>query len=412
MEKLITITKKERLTNSQRLIDEAPYYSRCSTNKTAANMKPREFAMRYPYMGVNRNDMVSWLVFDIDHDHLAIPNPYIWQDANLPPPNLIVRNRCNNKAHLYYAITPVCVSDKARAKPMQYMKAIYKAMATRLESDEQYSGPMAKTPFHPWWITTELHDQEYSLGELADYVELEQTPPWGQKELADTSHSRHCTLFEHLRYFAYSIVNKERDQGSYKSFKSRVHHYASAKNHFVEQGFDANLPESSIKATVKSVSRWTWDHYTGRSDCNRYVMLLSPTLPLSEKQSLAAKRTHQQRSEKTLQRIFVAVRRMLESKVDISFSAIAKFSQLSRQTIAKYREQIKEILRSPKGIIPLASLFRQKQDVNYAVHQITAPLFDLKGSSLDDVLCVGPIKIARKQKSLPIRRDSNNKDGP
>ena len=351
-------------------------------------MKPREFAMRYPYMGVNRNDMVSWLVFDIDHDHLAIPNPYIWQDANLPPPNLIVRNRCNNKAHLYYAITPVCVSDKARAKPIQYMKAIYKAMATRLESDEQYSGPMAKTPFHPWWITTELHDQEYSLGELADYVELEQAPPWGQKALADTSHSRHCTLFEHIRYFAYSIVNKERDQGSYKSFKSRVHHYASAKNHFVEQGFDANLPESSIKATVKSVSRWTWDHYTGRSDCNRYVMQLSPTLPLSEKQSLAAKRTHQQRSEKTLQRIFVAVRRMLESKVDISFSAIAKFSQLSRQTVAKYREQIKEILRSPKGIIPLASLFRQKQDVNYAVHQIAAPSFDLKGSSLDDGLDV------------------------
>ncbi|GLT20462.1 hypothetical protein GCM10007938_42470 [Vibrio zhanjiangensis] len=294
MEELITIPRKERLTNAQRLIDEAPYYSRCSTNKTAANIKPRKIAMRYPYMGVNRNDMVSWLVFDIDHAHLAIPNPYVWQDANLPPPNLIVRNRRSNKAHLYYAIPPVCVSDKARAKPIQYMKAIYKAMATRLESDGQYSGPMAKTPFHPWWL----------------------------KELADTSHSRHCTLFDHLRYFAYSIANKERDQGTYEPFKNRVHHYASAKNHFVEQGFDANLPESSIKTRVKSVARWTWDHYTGRSDCNRYVMQLSPTFPLSEKQSLA-EATHQQRSKKTLQRIFIAIRQLLESKADISFSETA-----------------------------------------------------------------------------------------
>jgi hypothetical protein len=72
-------------------------------------------------MQVNRKDMQAWMVFDIDHDHRSVPNPYIWQDEGLPPPNLIVRNRTSNKAHLFYAIVPVCTSDQARSKPIQYL---------------------------------------------------------------------------------------------------------------------------------------------------------------------------------------------------------------------------------------------------------------------------------------------------
>ncbi len=90
-----------------------------------------------------------------------------------PPPNLIVRNRTSNKAHLFYAIVPVCTSDQARSKPIQYLKAIYHALALRLEADLSYSGPVAKTPFHPWWQTTELHRGVYELNELADSLELE-----------------------------------------------------------------------------------------------------------------------------------------------------------------------------------------------------------------------------------------------
>ena len=84
-----------------RLLSEAPYLPRCSDNKTAAQVRPREYAIRYPYMQVNRPDMVSWLVFDLDHS-----NPLIWEDEGLPTPNMVVTNRKNNHAHLYYAISP------------------------------------------------------------------------------------------------------------------------------------------------------------------------------------------------------------------------------------------------------------------------------------------------------------------
>ncbi|ENO98743.1 replication protein A [Thauera phenylacetica B4P] len=62
--------------------------------------------------------MVSWLIFDVDHS-----NALIWEDAGLPAPNLIVRNRKSGHSHLYYAIPPVCTTESARSKPIQYMKA-------------------------------------------------------------------------------------------------------------------------------------------------------------------------------------------------------------------------------------------------------------------------------------------------
>ncbi|KPX60277.1 Replicase, partial [Pseudomonas amygdali pv. photiniae] len=37
-----------------RLLLEAPYMARCSDDKTATRVRPREYALRYPYMQVNR----------------------------------------------------------------------------------------------------------------------------------------------------------------------------------------------------------------------------------------------------------------------------------------------------------------------------------------------------------------------
>ncbi|EGH49386.1 RepA protein, putative, partial [Pseudomonas syringae pv. pisi str. 1704B] len=45
-------------------------------------------------------------------------------------------------------------------------------------------------------------------------------------------------------------------------------------NSFLKQGFSENLPLSSIRATVKSVGRWTWDRYTGDRRCHRGAMQL------------------------------------------------------------------------------------------------------------------------------------------
>ncbi|WP_186369798.1 replication initiation protein [Yersinia aldovae] len=352
-----------------RILTEAPYLPRCSDNKTAALVRPAHYAIRYPYMQVNRTGMVSWLIFDLDHT-----NANIWDDVGLPAPNLIVRNRRNGHAHLYYAVVPVCTSEHARAKPIQYMKAIYSAMAQKMEADEAYSGPVAKTPGHPWWATTEIHNKEYELGELAESVELV-VSRWGTGPNMDAvSHSRHCTIFEELRFYAYSIVTAMRDTSSYTSFIRRLDAFAHNHNNFVRRGFNANLTVSQVKATVRSVARWTWDNYTGCSRCHRGAMSLDPSLPLYERQKLSAKRTHEKRQSQTESKIRLACRQLLGRGEKLRQSAIAKLTTLTRQTVAKYKHIINQTVAQPDSIVSLkGGAIGAVQNVNYGAHQISAP---------------------------------------
>lgn len=352
----------------ERLLDTAPYLARCSDNKSAALVRPRDYAIHWPYMQVNRPNLVSWLVFDIDHN-----NPNIWEDANLPAPNFIVRDREKNTSHLYYAIVPVSTSDKSRSKPIQFMKRVYQAMSRALKSDTSYAGTVAKTPHHPKWITTEFHGYEYELGELAAHVEIEYTPYWTTKEEVDNSHSRNCTLFDEVRHFAKTIVLQAREESHYEAFRARLEQYAEMRNDFALRGFSAgNLRYSEIKATVKSVARWTWDNYVCQDCENRGIMNLDKSLSIEERQSLAAKRTHTERKSSTTKRIVAVTQHLIKQNKKVTQTAIAKLAKLSRQTVSKYQSLINTLVAEP-SIIPFASLFRAKKIVNYAVSDICPP---------------------------------------
>ena len=354
-----------------RLMDEAPYLPRCSDNKTAAKVRPREYAVRYPYMQVNRQGMVSWLIFDLDHS-----NPLVWEDEGLPAPNIVVKNRKNGHSHLFYAIAPVCTTENARSKPIAYMKAVYEAMAARLNADPAYSGPVAKTPGHPWWSTWEIHNQEFDLGELSDYVDLA-VRPFGSKgpDLDSVAHSRHCTLFEDLRYYAYSIVNREREEGSFQSFVRLLDAYAHNKNNFKAQGHSINLSVSQVKATVKSVSRWTWDKYTGSKRCHIGIMQLDSSKPLQERQRLSAERTHEVRQKASESRIRAACKTLINKGQKLTNTAIAKMARLTRQTVAKYQHIINiEASQTQDNVTPIKKeAIDETKSVKYGAHQIPAP---------------------------------------
>ncbi|RMV75664.1 Replication protein A [Pseudomonas caricapapayae] len=334
----------EEGTALNRILTESPYLARCSDNKTAALVRPREHAIRFPYMQINRREMVSWLIFDLDH-----ANSLIWDDLGLPQPNLIVRNRVNGHSHLYYAISPVCTSEKARDKPIQYMKAVYSAFALLLKADPDYSsGPVAKTPGHPWWLTTELHDSVYELADLADYVDT-QVSSWSKaSKLEDLPESRHVILFEKLRYYAYSVVGQQREEGNFESFCRLLDTYAANINNFSRQEFQTgNLPLSSLRATVRSVSRWTWDKYRGTASACRGVMALDRLLPLKRRQSLAAARTHAVRQKATESKIRDACRLLHERGEQLRLISMAKEAGVTRQTVANYIHILSDAVMAP-----------------------------------------------------------------
>jgi len=367
-----------------RVLEEAPYMARCSDDKTATRVRPREYAIRYPYMQVNRPGMVAWLIFDLDHS-----NSLAWSDAGLPAPNLVVRNRQNGHSHLYYAIHPVCTSEHGRSKPIQYMKAVYQAYAAVLSADPEYnSGPVAKTPGHPWWQTSELHNHVYDLSELAQEVELTNSRPWIKgPRLESASHSRHCLLFERLRYYAYSRVIDAREAGSFEAFVRQLEAHAFNCNRFKAQGFSEDLPISSVRATVKSIARWTWDRYQGGGSCHRGVMQLDKSLPLEERQRQAAKRTHALRVQEGESKIRKACNELRQAGQPLTFTAVAAQAGLSRQTVAKHRHVLSEPGRAPVTELAAASKLTQATaqptaatrlealefpHVKLAVHQVPA----------------------------------------
>ena len=358
----------EHGTALHRVLQEAAYIPRCSDNKTATRTRPREFAVRYPYMQINRPGLVSWLIFDLDH-----ANSMIWEDAGLPAPNLIVRNRASGNSHLYYAITPVCTTEAARDKPIAFMKAVYAAFSVALRADPNFhSGPVAKTPGHPWWSTEELHNSVYELGALADYVDLAVAAPWAKRvKVDDIAHSRHCLLFEHLRHYAYSIVNRERQSGSYDGFVRWLDAKAHELNRFTVQGFAQDLPLSSLKATIRSIARWTWTNYTGSGRCKRGIMQLDPELPLPARQSLAAERTHSERQKSTADRIRAACRLLRQRGESLTQMAIGRIAGVTRQTVATYKtivEQARQALKTAEAQSAVAA----PADVKFATHQVPA----------------------------------------
>lgn len=332
-----------------RLLACAPYYPRVSDNKTAAIPRPPEYAIRWPYMQVNRRDMVSWLIFDIDHN-----DTLKWEKVGLPPPNLIVSTKDGSSSHIFYAIRPVYTGNKGRSHPIRYMQAVHEAIASRLEADPAYhSGPVAKTPGHPYWRTWELHAHVYQLGELHEYVDLPTKRPWSKgPNLVPVSHSRNCTLFEELRFYAYSIVSDERASGNYERFVQRLSEYANRLNDFGRRGYldlrklrlKGNLPLSELRATVKSVSRWTWDRYTGGARCNRGVMKLDADLSLQERQRLSAVRTHAERQKGTESKIRAACAILRAKGEKVTQVAVSRIAGVARQTVAAYRRVLVEQL--------------------------------------------------------------------
>lgn len=364
----------------RRVVLEAPFFPRCSDDKTAAKVRPVEFALRHPYMQVNRPGRVSWLIFDLDHT-----NPSIWEDVGLPAPNLIVANRSQGpgggdagRAHLFYAITPVCTTERARSRPIDYMKAIYLEMARRLRADPNYaSGPVAKTPGHPWWMTTELHATVYELGKLADYVDLE--PPYREGSRTASNHvphSRHCQLFEVLRHYAYSIVGRLKSTGSYEQFVALLEAYSlNAMGRVVRAAGSSqgDLPWSSVKATVKSVARWTWEHYRGAGGVHRGVMQLDESMPLEERQRLAALRTHELRAANTESRIRAACRALQAQGKPLLQTAVAQVAKLTRQTVATYQHVLREVVEIAEVVTPFTDASRTRAlAVKHAVHQVSA----------------------------------------
>lgn len=217
---------------------------------------PQAVAIQKRHIQPNPPCFHYWLVFDVDRPD-AVGR---WEDTGLPAPTWIARNPENGHAHLAYGLAvPVVSSDAARAAPLRLAAAIQRAFTETMGADIGYSGLICKNPLHPAWEVFWLYRGEgdlYSLGDLADYVELSSFKD-KRRTVSDVGLGRNCTLFDRLRHWAYKAVRRYWCPGGYADWQAAVVSKAGSYNTFTEP-----LQTNEIRGIAKSVCKWVWTTFT------------------------------------------------------------------------------------------------------------------------------------------------------
>jgi len=218
-------------------------------------IRSKILALKKRHIQLNGPSAFTWMAHDID-----VKGAYFaHEDGNLPPPNVIMCNPKNGRAHSAYLMTvPVARHSMARPDPLRYFAAIERGVARRLEADRYYSGLIAKNPLHPDWRTEWRRDQPYTLAELEGWLfERDMRPdPTIETTLGA---GRNVTVFDELRTIAYREVLKfKRDGAGFEAWLARCQHDATRLN----LQFPRALKLSEVRAIAKSVAKWTWRHFS------------------------------------------------------------------------------------------------------------------------------------------------------
>jgi len=356
----------------------APYAPFCSDNKTVGSQLPRREAFKRRYIQLNPPCNIKFFVLDIDHEDEAL-----WNNTQLPAPNAIIRNKNNKKCHLLFRVDDILVKSvkedvEVRAEPILYANAVYYGLCNKLKADRAaFNNLVSKNPFHPDFNTEFIHSRVYKLKELAEFAE----PDWsvyqrGEKENPNPD-SRHLSLFHKVRHLAYQQVNQYRLGSDLESFYQFVLKECLANNRFQGAGFreDENLPASSVKAVAKSIATWTWNNYTG-TGCNRGIMKLPHDMEQKQKQHKAAGYVAALKRERSLERLKLAFKKLLNENVKPTQTKVAHKAELSLSTVKRYWQEIKSSSTSS------VAAENSNKKVSLAIHKVSSPR-DLKAPALD-----------------------------
>jgi hypothetical protein len=234
------------------LIESLPYKPYCTDELGVTYIRPKNTAIKKKYLQVNQPKLVTYLIFDIDRQGAVLA----WFDNGLPPPCWSSKAPENAYAHLSYRLkVSVCTSDMAHLEPMKYLAAIESAMTEKLQADRGFAGLLTKNPLHSHWQTEIWTEHEYTLDELADYLDLKGHP---RKGVESSGLGRNCELFESTSKWAYRAI-REYWSPDYKPMWNRaVYDHVEALN----GQFMVPLPVSEVKSISKSIANWTYKHFT------------------------------------------------------------------------------------------------------------------------------------------------------
>lgn len=236
--------------------------------KSGLLIRKKETALRYHLLQINSPKEIHTLVFDVDTEF----GGFAWEAAGLPPPSFSAINPSNGHAHLFYWLkTPVLRSERSRSKPLQYLKAIERSFKEKMGADSGYVGLLAKNPFSNRWNEGPFDTKKtYDLDELAEYADLKKNMVLVSKTernngaVSDLQNfkgvvqigERNEILFNEIRFYSYELIKK-----GLVSTPEDLNKLLKIKASEIVSKFEKTLPESEVRATIKSVAHWVCSTY-------------------------------------------------------------------------------------------------------------------------------------------------------
>ena len=209
-------------------------------------------AIKSRYIQANGPTHKYWLVFDVDKPNASLD----WYDSGAPAPNIIATNRENGHAHLIYGLeVSIRTAPDGRSAPLRYAAAVESALREKLGADIGYAGLICKNPLNPHWQVSTWEPCLYNLDWLADYVDLSAYS--GRRRLPDYGLGRNCNLFDYLSTWAYIAIRQ-----GWPEYERWLEACLTRAEGYNKKTFKEPLPQSEIKATAKSVARWTHKNFS------------------------------------------------------------------------------------------------------------------------------------------------------
>lgn len=225
----------------------------CSNDLSfGTRIRRKSYALTHNYIQFN-DHFIKFLVLDLDRKNCF----WDWSDSNLPAPHYIVANPKNSHCHYIYVLSiPICRTDNAKLKPLEYFAKIQQAYTKELNADPAFAGLLTKNPNSSKWLVSQWATEPYTLDYLADFVEL----PQKILKRDAIGEGRNCYLFNSIRKIAYREVIFYKKHGA-----SQDDFYRFILSKLEKINIFDNAPSldfNELKGIAKSVSKWTWRNFS------------------------------------------------------------------------------------------------------------------------------------------------------
>ncbi|WP_312283892.1 replication initiation protein [Candidatus Igneacidithiobacillus taiwanensis] len=247
-------------------VQRLPHRPYCTNDLGAGlRIRPIELALAYRYIQHNPPGQVWSIVLDVDR-RICDPESltYCWEakDPEGPIPNVMAINQENGYGHLFYFLKAgVTRTQAGREAPLRYLAAVERALCAKMDADHLYVGLVSKNLTHAGWLVHSYHDRLWTLGELAEYLDLDTANAW--RYVPNTpeeafQEGRNVYLFHTARNWAYSAIRDYWAPNGLPQWQEAILGHLQAIN----GQFQVPLFEPELRTIAKSIAKWTWRHIT------------------------------------------------------------------------------------------------------------------------------------------------------